>query len=304
MTRDIAASVRQRLLNLAREQGRPFQEVLQFFVMERFLYRLGKSKHTDRFVLKGALMLQVWEAAQFRPTRDIDMLGHTENAPEVLLEQIAEVMQVDAGNDGVVFHPSSLKAERITEDAEYQGVRILGWASLAGARARLQIDVGFGDAVLPAPERSRYPVLLDLPQPELLCYSRESAIAEKFQAMVALGDLNSRMKDFFDIWLLCRQFEFDLQRLAAAIAATFRRRETELPERPFFTARFSKDKQRQWQAFVTRLGEGVPTEPDFGTVLGVLEKFLGEPVNYLTGSDTGTAIWTGERWRAAEKHVE
>ena len=122
--------------------------------------------------------------------------------------------------------------------------------------------------------------------------------------MVALGDLNSRMKDFFDIWLLCRQFEFDLERLAAAIAATFQRRETVLPERPFFTDRFTTDKQRQWQAFVTRLGEGVPTEPDFGTVLEVLEKFLGEPVNYLTGSDTGTAIWTGERWRTAENHVE
>lgn len=304
MTRDIAASVRQRLLNLAREQGRPFQEMLQFFVMERFLYRLSQSKHADRFVLKGALMLLVWEAPQSRPTRDIDMLGHTENSPEALLEQVAEVMQVDAGDDGLMFHLESLQAERITADAEYDGVRVLGWASLAGARARLQIDVGFGDAVLPAPERSRYPVLLDLPQPEVLCYSRESAIAEKFQAIVALGDLNSRMKDFYDIWLLTRQFDFDMEILAAAISATFQRRETAFPDRPFFTTRFSRDKQGQWRAFSARLGDGVPVEPDFGNVLGVLEEFLGLVVDYLMGNSNGIALWTRERWLTPDKNDE
>lgn len=298
--RDVAASVRQRLLNLAREEGRPFQELLQFFVMERFLYRLGKSKHADRFVLKGALMLQVWEAPQSRPTRDIDMLGRTDNAPEALVRQIAEVMQVEAGDDGVVFDVDSLRAERITADAEYQGVRVLGLATLAGARAHVQIDVGFGDAVVPAPERSFYPVLLDLPQPQVLCYSRESAVAEKFQAMVVLGDLNSRMKDFFDIWLLSRQFEFDLEPLGSAIAATFQRRTTALPDRPVFSERFGRDKQRQWQAFVDRLGDGVPTEPEFGNVLKVLEEFLGDAVDHLAGGGKDNKRWRGGRWRPLE----
>lgn len=298
--RDVAASVRQRLLNLAREEGRPFQELLQFFVMERFIYRLGKSKHADRFVLKGALMLQVWEAPQSRPTRDIDMLGRTDNAPEALVRQIAEVTQLEVADDGVVFDVDSLRAERITADAEYQGVRVLGMATLAGARARLQIDVGFGDAIVPAPERSAYPVLLDFPRPELLCYSRESAVAEKFQAMVVLGDLNSRMKDFFDIWLLTRQFEFDLERLGSAIAATFQRRATALPDRPVFPERFGRDKQRQWQAFLDRLGDGVPTEPEFGNVLKVLEEFLGDAVDHLAGGGKDNKRWRGGRWRPLE----
>lgn len=295
MTKNVAASVRRRLLNRSREEGRPFQELLQFFVMERFLYRLSRSRHADRFVLKGALMLQVWESPQSRPTRDIDMLGHTENDPDALLQQIREVLATDVIPDGIEFDLDSLEAQSITADAEYQGIRLLGWAHLAGARARLQVDVGFGDAVRPAPVRSAYPVLLDLPAPELLCYSRESAIAEKFQAMVSLGELNSRMKDFFDVWLLCQQFEFDVDALGEAIRATFEQRDTALPERPLFSDRFRQDKQRAWAAFVDRLGGTVPIEPEFGNVLKVLEEFLGGPVDHLAGRPLAEA-WTAGRW--------
>lgn len=295
MTRGVAASVRQRLLNLAREQGRPFQELLQFFVMERFLYRLSRSPHVDRFVLKGALMLQVWESPQSRPTRDIDMLGRTDNDPDALLQQIREVLATDGDPDGIEFDLDSMESQSITADAEYEGVRLLGWAQLAGARARLQVDVGFGDAVRPAPVRSAYPVLLDLPAPELLCYSRESAIAEKFQAMVSLGELNSRMKDFFDVWLLCRQFEFKVEALAEAIQATFKQRDTALPERPLFTDRFQQDKQRAWVAFLNRLGGTVPIEPEFSQVLKVLEDFLGGPTDHLVGRSPAEA-WTAGRW--------
>lgn len=295
MTRNVAASVRQRLLNRSRDEGRPFQELLQFFVMERFLYRLSRSQHADRFVLKGALMLQVWESPQSRPTRDIDMLGRTENEPDALLQQIREALATDVVPDGIAFDLDSLEAEPITADAEYQGIRLLGWAHLARARARLQIDVGFGDAVRPAPVRSAYPVLLDLPAPELLCYSRETAIAEKFQAMVSLGELNSRMKDFFDVWLLCRQFEFDVEALAEAIHATFEQRDTALPERPLFSDRFRQDTQRAWAAFVDRLGGTVPIEPEFGNVLEVLEEFLGGPMDHLAGRPLAEA-WTAGRW--------
>jgi predicted nucleotidyltransferase component of viral defense system len=273
---NIAASIRQRLLNLSRQQGRPFQEVLQFYIMERFLYRLSQSKHADRFVLKGALMLQVWESPQARPTMDIDMLGRTDNDMEVLVAQLREVICTDLSDeDGLVFDSDSLEADTITEDADYEGVRIRGWAELSGARARLQLDIGFGDAVVPEPLSMRYPVLLDLPAPELLCYSRESAIAEKVQAMVALGPINSRMKDFYDIWLLSRQFHFYRDVLVQAISATFERRHTPIPEPPLFAPGFADEKQVQWRAFLRRLGEGVPAEAEFPTVLTVLENFIG-----------------------------
>ncbi|MDZ7781919.1 MAG: nucleotidyl transferase AbiEii/AbiGii toxin family protein [Halioglobus sp.] len=223
-----AASVRQRLLNLSREQQRPFQEVLQFFVMERFLYRLSQSNHADRFILKGALMLQVWDSPLSRPTMDIDMLGRIDNDPETLLDRIRDVLELETNDDGIEFNVDSLTTELITEHADYEGVRIHFNAALDTARIRMQLDIGFGDVVTPQPTRLPYPVLLEFPVPELLCYSRESTIAEKFQTMASLGALNSRMKDFYDIWLLSRQFNFEPGALKEAISATFGKRGTQL----------------------------------------------------------------------------
>ena len=302
MTGNIAASIRQRLLNLARAQERPFQEVLQFYVMERFLYRLNRSDHADRFVLKGALMLQVWESPQARPTMDIDMLGRTENELGTLVGQVREIMGIDfESEDGLIFHGDSLQAEAITEDAQYEGVRIRGWAELDRARARLQVDIGFGDAVVPEPQRRLYPVLLDLPAPELLCYRRESTIAEKFQAMVALGSLNSRMKDFYDIWLLSRQFSFQMADLMQAITATFDRRDTSVPKTPLFDRDFAGEKQAQWRAFIRRLGNDVPAEPEFANVLMVLEQFIGTALESGSGEASALHWPPGGLWRRREK---
>ena len=302
MSGNIAASVRQRLLNLARAQGRPFQEILQFYVMERFLYRLSRSDHADRFVLKGALMLQVWESPQARPTMDIDMLGRTDNDLDALIGQVREIMVVDSDpEDGLIFHGDSLQAEPITEDAEYEGARIRGWAELDRARARLQVDIGFGDAVVPEPQRRSYPVLLDLPAPELLCYSRESTIAEKFQAMVALGSLNSRMKDFYDIWLLSRQFSFEMAELMLAITATFDRRDTPVPKTPLFDPDFASEKQAQWRAFLRRLGNDVPAEQEFANVLMVLEKFIGTALESNAGGASALHWPPGGPWHRREK---
>jgi predicted nucleotidyltransferase component of viral defense system len=303
---NIAASIRQRLLNLSRAQGRPFQEVLQFYVMERFLYRLSRSKHADRFVLKGALMLQVWASPQARPTMDIDMLGRTGNDVDALVAQLREVINTDlsgdlSADDGLNFDGDSLEAETITVDADYEGVRIRGWVELDGARARLQLDFGFGDAVVPEPQSMRYPVLLDLPAPELLCYSRESAIAEKVQAMVALGAINSRMKDFYDIWLLSRQFSFDRNVLVQAISATFDRRHTPIPDRPLFEPAFAADKQPQWRAFLRRLGADVPAEPEFANVLTVLESFVGDALDADTAGSPATHWSPGGPWQKMEK---
>jgi len=299
---NIAASIRQRLLNLSKAQSRPFQEVLQFYAMERFLYRLSRSEHADRFVLKGALMLQVWASPQARPTMDIDMLGRTDNDVDVLLAQLRDVVNTDlCAEDGLIFDGDSLDAETITEDADYEGVRIRGWAELHGARARLQLDIGFGDAVVPEPQSMRYPVLLDLPAPELLCYSRESTIAEKVQAMVALGPINSRMKDFYDIWLLSRQFSFDMHVLVQAISATFERRHTPIPERPLFDPRFATDKQPQWRAFLRRLGDDVPAESEFANVLTVLENFVGYALEADTAGSPGMRWPPSGPWQRIER---
>lgn len=250
---NLAASVRQRLLNRARQERRPFNELLQYYAMERFLYRLSQSAHAERFVLKGALMLRVWQAPEARPTVDIDMLGRTANNVEAILAQVREILATGVVDDGVVFEQASLQAEAITQDADYQGLRIRFNGALGGARVTLQLDIGFGDALVPGATRADFPALLDLPAPNLLCYSRESAIAEKFEAMVKLGDLNSRMKDFYDIWLLARQFDFDGPQLAEAIRQTFARRGTQLPDSLPFGPAFVNLKQPQWRAFLKRL---------------------------------------------------
>ena len=227
--RNVSASVRQRLLNRARGDRRPFNELLQYFAMERVLYRLSQSAHADRFVLKGALMLQVWRSPTTRPTMDIDLLGRTSNAEAALVEQLQDILAVDVEPDGLDFDADSIRTERTTEGAEYEGIRIRFSGVLDTARVRMQIDVGFGDVVYPAPEAVDLPTMLDFPAPRLLCYSREASIAEKLEAAVKLGMLNSRMKDFYDVWLLSRQFDFDGSELADAIRLTFERRARRFP---------------------------------------------------------------------------
>jgi len=272
--KNIPASVRQKLLSLARNDMRPFNEVLQYYAMERFLYRLSRSVHADRFILKGALMLRVWRSPEFRPTMDIDMLGKTSNEEASLVAQIRDVMAVDEVPDGLTFDPESIQSERITEDADYDGIRIRFRGSLDAARVNMQIDVGFGDIIYPGPEESDLPVMLDDPAPRLLCYSRESAIAEKFEAMVKLGSLNSRMKDFYDIWLLSRQFDFEGEKLAEAIRLTFEKRGTAIPRRvESFEQSFIDAKQVQWAAFHKRLQQDHAPKA-FGDVVAVVEEFL------------------------------
>lgn len=276
---NIAASIRQKLLNQARIQKRPFQELLQFYAMERFLYRLGQSEYSDRFILKGALMLRLWHAPQSRPTRDIDLLGYTDNNPQAIAEQIQEILATEAPIDGLQFEASQLDIQTIKEDADYQGVRVRFPGQLSGAQFVMQLDIGFGDALVPGASRAEFPTLLGLPAPRILCYSRESAIAEKFEAMVTLGDLNSRMKDFYDIWLLARQFDFDSELLGEAIHQTFRKRSTELPDTLPFSPEFIVLKQTQWRAFLRRLGDETVPE-NLSEICDVLQVFLPQFLNH------------------------
>ena len=253
---DLAASVHARLQNRARSSKRPFQELLQYYAMERFLYRLSVTPHRARFILKGALMLHVWDAPSARATKDLDFLGRLDNSLENLVAVMREICTSDVQPDGMVFDPSTLKAERIKEDSDYEGVRVRFVGLLGKARAAMQIDVGFGDVVTPGAQNITYPVLLDLPAPALAGYPRETVIAEKFQAMIYLRTLNSRMKDFYDVWLLARQFAFEGALLAKAIAATFANRETAIDVTPIaFTAEFTDQASTlaQWTAFRNKL---------------------------------------------------
>lgn len=289
MPENVAASVRQKLLNKSREEKRPFQELLQYYAMERFLYRLSQSPHKHCFTLKGALMLWTMQGPNSRPTRDIDMLGETSNEPEAILEQVRDVIAADVVDDGLRFDPDTLKVDSITEDADYQGLRVTFTGFLDNARIPMQLDIGFGDPVFPFPSWLEFPALLDFPSARIQCYTPESSIAEKFQAMVNLGELNSRMKDFYDIWLLSRQHEFRLENLMGAVERTFQTRGTEIPETGPFSAAFVDSKQTQWQAFRKRLGQ--PHAPAaFAEVVTVVVEFL-EPVMADKAADAPGQIW-------------
>lgn len=254
--RDIGASVRARLLNLSRERAQPFDLLLTRYALERLLYRLSVSAHRDRFVLKGALLVTTWFDNPHRPTRDLDLLGFGESSAESILSAFRDICRIEQ-NDGVTFDAAALRVTVIREELKYGGLRLMTTATIASARLRVVVDIGFGDAIEPGLEEIDLPVLLDFPPPHLRAYARETVIAEKFQAMVALGRANSRMKDYHDIWLMSRSFEFDETRLARAIAATFRRRDTALPTTipDGLTQEFAEDpnKVRQWNAFIADL---------------------------------------------------
>jgi predicted nucleotidyltransferase component of viral defense system len=261
-------------LNLTKERNQPFDLLLTRYVLERFLYRLSTTKHRERFVLKGAVLITSWLGDPQRPTRDLDLLGYGDPDPDALLAVFRDICRV-AGDDAVQFDPDGLTVDRIRDEQEYGGLRIKTTATVDGARVRLIVDVAFGDATEPGVAEIELPVLLGLPAPRLRAYPREAVIAEKFQAMVLLGRANSRMKDFYDVWLLSRSQAFDDDRLARAIAATFARRNTAVPTEPpdALTPAFAQDplKQRQWRAFVEEVG----TEPvELAAVIDELTRFL------------------------------
>jgi predicted nucleotidyltransferase component of viral defense system len=253
--KNIPASIRQRLLNKAHATNRSFNEILQYYAIERFLYRISRSRHAGKFILKGALLFIAWGTSPYRPTRDIDLLGFTANDPDGVEKVFRELCDQEIETDGLIFDKESVKSERITEDADYQGVRINLIGYLGKAKIPLQIDIGFADVVTPEPIVLKYPTILPMPVPTLRGYPPESVVAEKLQAMVYLGSVNSRMKDFYDLWIMAENFEFDGLRLQKAIVNTFERRKTSLPkEMPVgLSESFASDNQTQWQAFVLRL---------------------------------------------------
>jgi hypothetical protein len=227
--KNIGASVRARLLKLAKERREDFQLLLSRYVNERLLHRLSVSDHSSQFVLKGAALFTLWTGRAHRATRDLDLLGFGASTEARLRAIFEEVLLMDVEDDGVVFDAGSIDVGPIREDQEYGGVRLLFRAKVATAVVRVQVDVGFGDAITPGPELVEFPGLLDFRVPTLRAYPRATAVAEKVGALVKLGLANSRMKDFFDIVVMARMFTFDGGELARAIRSTFERRGTALP---------------------------------------------------------------------------
>lgn len=254
----LPASIHARLLNHARKTVQDYNRVLERYALERFLYRLSKSDHAERFVLKGAMMMRVWLGEAIRPTRDADLLGFGEMDDAWLLAAFREICNTTVDADGMTYLAKTLAIDDIRENDAYGGRRITLRSHLGNSALRIQIDVGIGDAVTPEPERLAYPSLLDMPPARLRVYRQETAIAEKLHILVSFGMANSRMKDFFDIAALAKNETFDGTLLSDAVRATFERRKTELPaEAPVaLTDTFGKDpaKQRQWTAFVNRNG--------------------------------------------------
>ena len=289
----LVVSIHDRLLNKAKAENRSFNELLQYYSMERFLYRVSRSPHRDKFVLKGGLMLKLWEASFARPTLDIDLLGKLENREDLITKTIATVCNQAAVPDGMVYDADTMKVERITEDAYFQGLRVRLQGYLGPSRVMLQLDIGYGDPVLPAPEVVIYPTLLDLPAPQLLGYSKESTIAEKLEAMISLGMLNSRMKDYYDLWYLSRHFSFSGEMLAAAIRSTFEHRGTVLSADPsILSQQFAEESSKVilWRAFRdrTRLEDAPENLAD---VLEVLRAFLLPILEHIVNGHAFSQLW-------------
>jgi predicted nucleotidyltransferase component of viral defense system len=294
---DVGASVRARLLALAREQGDDFQVLLTRYANERLLFRLSASGHAQQFVLKGAALFALWTGKPHRATRDLDLLGFGDPGVAHVREVFSKVLAHNVVDDGVQFDLATLAVDLIREDQEYGGVRVEVVARVTNARVRLQVDVGFGDAVTPEALVVEIPPLLDFPAPRLRAYPRETVVAEKLEAMVKLGMANSRMKDFYDIAVLARRFSFDGELLTRAIRATFERRKTPLPTTTpvALTATFAEDsmKRTQWSGFVRKVG--ISGGESLADTIAVVRAFAEAPLLAAAGAGPVPRSWRASK---------
>lgn len=296
----LTRSVQVRLARHAKAIGVDPNHVLTRFAVERFLYRLSKSPHADRFVLKGALLLLAWLGETLRPTRDADVLGFGDLSDEALARILAEVCAVPVEPDGMIYDPGTIRIVEIRPEDAYGGRRATLRGQLGPARLRVQVDVEIGDVVDPAPEWMDYPCVLDLPSPRLRAYPPEVVVAEKVHAMVVLGSRNSRMRDFFDIHALASARTFEGPRLARALRSTFARRRTPIPvELPVaLTPRFASDegKRLQWEAFLAKNRIAAPAA-GLDSIVNVLASFLGPPLEAAREGGAFDATWpAGGPW--------
>jgi predicted nucleotidyltransferase component of viral defense system len=298
---NVAASVRQRLLNLSKEKGEDFTLTLVRYAAERFLYRLSASAHAEHFILKGALLLATRVNRAYRPTRDIDFLEYGEASKVGLAKAIADIANTEVEDDGLVFDLDTLKVEEIRENQDYGGLRVSVSVMLDRARIPLQIDVGYGDAVVPATIELEYPTLLGGSTPRVHAYPIETVVAEKVEAIAKLGMANSRMKDYYDLWLIASTFGFEGSVLTRAFKATFERRGTELPTNdPIgLTREFAEaeDNVKRWRAFIET--NGLDDAPkDLRTVVDAISDFVAPPLRAAAAGKSFEKEWSPEAgWR-------
>jgi predicted nucleotidyltransferase component of viral defense system len=293
---NVAASVRRRLLNQSRlGGGQDFQRLLVRYAIERLLYRLSQSASRSKFVLKGANLFAIWAKTPFRSTGDLDFLGVGPSEVEAARKTFADICKTKVADDGLVFDPASIRVETTREEEEYQGLRVRLTAALGTAVIAVQVDIGFGDTVHPEPLELVYPPILDdMPAAKIRAYPPETVIAEKFEAMIRFGELTSRLKDHYDLWVISRTFPFDMDVLTNAIANTFKNRGTEIPTTmpAPLTSAFAADrvKQAQWAAFLTRTA---PTfaPPPFSDVVEDVRLFLGPVLTALAAKSTAAGHW-------------
>ena len=296
----LAHSVRQRLLNLAKKRGEDINLIFIRYALERLLYRLGCSSKADQFILKGAMLFAVWTDRTHRPTRDLDLLGFGDFSDQALIKAFQQIARVDVEPDGLEFEPESIKIAEIREGQDYPGKRLKLSAKLGNAKTNLQIDIGFGDVVTPGVKEIDYPTLLDFPAPHIKAYPCETVVAEKLQALVAFDMTISRMKDFYDLWIISKQFLFDGAILADAIKATFDRRSTVIPnDTPTALTNdlaADNDKLTQWRAFLKRSGLD-DASVELSQVVDELRAFLLPPLISAANNKAFKQSWTeGGPW--------
>jgi hypothetical protein len=294
----IAVSVRARLTQRARDRRENAQLTMTRYVIERLLYRLSLSGYREGFVLKGAMLFSLWSPTPYRATGDLDLLGFGANTPERVAEIFRELFAIEA-EDGVAFRPDTVRVAAARAADEYAGVAVDFHVELAGARLPIHVDIGYGDAITPGVVEVEYPSMLGLPAPKLRAYPPETVVAEKFQAMTALGMVNSRMKDFFDIWAIANTFDFEGAVLARAIKATFDRRDTDVPAEPppAFTSAFAVAKQAQWTAFLRRTEIWLAPEP-LPEVQARIAALVMPPAEAVAGGVAFTRCWSADQgWR-------
>jgi hypothetical protein len=302
---NLAASVAARLLNQAKQKGDDYQTLLTTYCLERFLYRLSVSSRHDRFVLKGAMLLRLWSERPYRATRDLDLLRLGDGSYDAIRVDLRAIVATPAPPDAVEFDSERIRIEAIRAEDEYAGTRALLPVRCGKARLTLQIDMGLGDSVWPAPQVCAYPTLLDSLAPELLAYPREAVVAEKLEAMVVLGDRNSRIKDFFDLYYLAGHFDFDRMTLAEAVRRTFEHRRTPIPaQQPIALARAYWDnpsRPAQVRAFARRARIVVPV--DFADECSrMLDAFLSPVLGDLQRGPGPAGTWPpGGPWSAAAR---
>jgi predicted nucleotidyltransferase component of viral defense system len=297
--KNLAASIQARLKQEAANQGKPFAELLQYYGMERFLYRLSKSQYVDKFILKGGLLIYGWNLPLRRPTRDIDFRSYLDNSERIVLRAIKDVIKEPVPEDGLLFDAKTIQVEQTQIGADYEGIRVKFTGYLGKARIPMQVDIGFSDVLASRVERVNYPTLLeDAKRPRLKSYPKESMVSEKVHAMVRHAQLNSRFKDYYDLWLIAENFEFEVQSLQKAIEKTFARRNTAIPvERPSgLTAEFAETNRDRWTNFLSKSNLQNKDVENFANVVERIWIFIEYPMRAsLQEGSAGKPHWMPQK---------